>query len=300
MFLVGELRDRAMVEEIIEGLKQRGIDAQMIFDDKSDMYAITLDSEEKLDEARDFYRIKLGFQKPMEVDPEWVKIKSIPRGETTYGILIVCIVLYVLSFSNFNDSLYSAMFIGKVDSGLLYEVGRGQIWRLITPIFLHLSFLHLLFNMMWFKDLGYLIENHFGKYFLIKFILVSGIISNLLQYFVSGPQFGGMSGVLYGMLGLIWVHKKINASFEYPLPKFDIGMMIGWFFLCLTGLLGPIANTAHGAGLVVGILAAVLIDFKWDKLHLKFFALALFFLIFTLAVEGYKLNGRYFFLLSMN
>jgi GlpG protein len=108
-----------------------------------------------------------------------------------------------------------------------------------------------------------------------------------------------MSGVLYAMLGFIWVHKKINQNFEYSLPKFDIGMMIGWFFLCLTGALGPIANSAHGAGLVVGILTAVVIGFKWDKMHLKFFSLALFFLIFTLAVEGYKLGGRYYFLLSI-
>lgn len=300
MFLVGELRDQSMVKEIIEGLKLRGIEAQIVFDSEHDIYAITLESDELLDEARDFYRIKLGIQKTMEVDQEWVKIKSIPRGETTYTILIVCIVLYALSFSNFDQSLYQALFIGKVDSTLLYEVGRGQFWRLITPIFLHLSFLHLLFNMLWFKDLGYLIENNFGKYFLIKFILVTGIVSNLLQYFVNGPQFGGMSGVLYGMLGFIWVYKRINADFEYALPKFDIGMMIGWFFLCLTGLLGPIANTAHGGGLVVGILAAVFIGFKWEKVRLKFFALSLFFLIFTLAVEGYKLNGRYYFLLSMN
>lgn len=298
MFIVGELRDQKMVEEIIEGLKARGIIAQQLFDREQEIYAITMESDERLDEARDFYRVKLGFQKPIEIDQEWIKIKSIPRGETSFNLLIVCVVIYLASYSNFGDALYRNLFIANVESSFLYEVGRGQIWRLLTPIFLHLSFLHIVFNMLWFKDLGYLIENIFGKYFLIKFIVVSGIVSNLLQYFVSGPQFGGMSGVLYAMLGFIWVHKKINMSFEYSLPKFDIAMMIGWFFLCLTGALGPIANTAHGAGLVTGILTAVLINFKWDKIHLKFLSLALFFLIFTLSVEGYKLGGRYFFYLS--
>lgn len=300
MFIVGELRDQRMVEEIIRGLEARGINAQVLFDSEQDVYTITLASDERLVEARDFFRVKLGIQKTIEIDQEWVKIKSIPRGETTYILLIACVVIYLFSFTNLGASLYDHLFIGRAESGFLYEVARGQIWRLLTPIFLHLSFLHIVFNMMWFKDLGYLIENNFGKSFLLKFILVSGIVSNLLQYFVSGPQFGGMSGVLYGMLGLIWVHKKINTDFEYPLPKFDISMMIGWFFLCLTGALGPIANTAHGAGLVVGILSAVLVNFKWDKIHLKFLSLALFFLIFTLVVEGYKLGGRFYFLLSMN
>jgi membrane associated rhomboid family serine protease len=74
-------------------------------------------------------------------------------------------------------------------------------------------------------------------------------------------------------------------------------MMIGWFFLCLTGMLGPIANTAHGAGLVAGILMAIFKDFKWNKIRVQYFSLAVFFLIFTLGVEGYKLLGRYYILL---
>lgn len=297
MYIVGELRDQRMVEEIIEGLNIRGIVAQKIYDTNHDLYAITIESDERLAEAQDYFRVKLGFQKPMEIDQEWVKIKSIPRGQTTYNILILCVVIFILRFTRTGEDLYQTLFIGKVESGFLYEVSRGQIWRLITPIILHLSFLHILFNMLWFKDLGYLIEHNFGKAFLLKFIFISGIVSNLMQYFVSGPQFGGMSGVLYAMLGFIWVHKKIDAQFEYSLPRYDIGMMIGWFFLCMTGALGPIANTAHGGGLVVGILSAVFIRFKMDKIHLKFFAIALFFLIFTLAVEGYKLDGRYFYFL---
>lgn len=289
-----------MVEEIIEGLGSRGIIASSVFDKDQDVFAITLVSEERLLEAQDFYRVKLGFQKPMEIDEEWVKIKSIPRGETTYSLIIVCVIIFLVSYLPFGDAFYRSFFIGQVESGFLHEVSRGQIWRLISPVFLHLSLLHLLFNMMWFKDLGYLIENTFGKYFLLKFIFLSGIISNLMQYFVSGPKFGGMSGVLYGMLGFIWVYKKINNDFQYSLPKFDISMMIGWFFLCMTGVLGPIANTAHGGGLVVGLLAAVFINFKWDKIHLQFLALSIFFFIFTLGVEGYKLGGRYYFLLTTN
>ena len=294
MHIVGELKDRRMVEEIISGLKNIGITADSHFNSEFDIYVITVPSEEYLLEARDFYRVKLGFQKPRGIDKEWVKIKTLPKGETTFIMIIISVVIYLFSFSNFGESLYNTLFIGKVDSSLFYEILHGQIWRLITPIFVHLSFLHILFNMMWFKDLGYLIEFNFGKNFLLKFVLVSGLISNLLQYIVSGPQFGGMSGVLYAMLGFIWVYKKINGEFEYSLPRFDIGMMIGWFFVCLTGALGPIANTAHGGGLVVGIIAAVAHRFKWEKVRLKYLSLAVFFLIFTLLVEGYKLQGRYY------
>jgi GlpG protein len=288
-----------MVEEIVSGLKERGIPAESQYSKEHDIYLILVPGAEFLAEAQEFYRVKLGIIKPIEIDQEWIKIKTIPRGKTTFNLILVCCFIFGMSFTATGTHLYHALFIGGVESGFLYEVSRGQIWRLITPVFLHMSFMHIVFNMMWFKDLGYIIENVFGKNFLIKFILMSGLVSNLLQYCVSGPQFGGMSGVLYGMLGFIWVHKKINESFAFSLPRFDVGMMIGWYFVCLTGWLGPIANTAHGGGLVAGILMAVFLDFKWDKLHLKFLATALFFLIFTLAVEGYKLDGRYYFLLSM-
>jgi GlpG protein len=296
---VGELRDQKMANDIVAGLLVMGIPASVHYESAEDMYVLTVSEVEFLAPATDFYRVKLGIKKPLEIDQEWVKIKTIPRQEITYAMLVLSVVLYVMSFANFGDELYSALSFGKTDSSLFYEIKRGQLWRIITPIFLHMSFMHILFNMLWFKDLGYLIEKVFGKSFLIKFVVVSAVVSNTLQYCVSGPQFGGMSGVLYAMLGFIWVHKLINSKFEFSLPRYDIIMMIGWYFLCLTGLLGPIANTAHGAGLVVGILSAVIYEFKWDKVHLQFFSLGVFFLIFTLAVEGYKLAGRYFILLLL-
>ena len=297
MIRIGELRDKKMVEEIILGLKARGIPAEYEYLSEQDQYVILVPSSEYLVEATDFYRVKLGFKKPIEVDQQWVKIKTIPRQEMTYAVLVICVVIYLFSFTNFSTAFYGVLSFGKTESSFFYEVMHGQIWRLLTPIFLHMSFMHILFNMLWFKDLGYLIENVFGKSFFIKFLLISGVVSNTLQYCVSGPEFGGMSGVLYAFLGFIWVYKKINSEFEFPIPRYDVIMMIGWFFLCLTGWIGPIANTAHGAGLVTGIFTAVFFSFKWDKAHLKFLSLGTFFLIFTLAIEGYKLAGRYYILL---
>ncbi len=297
MHIFGELRDPKMVEEILKGLKAMNVEAFSEYNTTHDIYVLYVNDEASLSTAQDFFRVKMGFKKPIEVDQEWVKIKKIPRGEYTYAMLTISVILYIMSFSNIGEPLYQALFFGKTESSPFYEIIHGQIWRLITPIFLHMSFLHILFNMLWFKDLGYLIEHSFGKYFLLAFVLITGLISNFCQYIVSGPQFGGMSGVLYAMLGFIWVYKKLNSDFEYSLPRFDVGMMIGWFFLCLTGVLGPIANTAHGGGLVAGIFAAVGLNFKLEKERLKYFLIGVFFLIFTLVVEGYKLNGRYYILL---
>lgn len=296
MQIVGELRDRRMVDEIVAGLMAMGIPAESQYVPDTDMFVILTTSEDsaKVEEARDFFRVKMGFKKQRQIDQQWVKIKNLPRGEATYILLLVCCFIYGMSFSRMGELLYSALFIGKIDSGPFYEILHGQVWRIVTPILLHMSFMHILFNMLWFKDLGYLLEFNFGKNFLLLFVLLTGIFSNICQYLVSGPQFGGMSGVLYAMLGFIWVYKKLHSDFEYAIPRFDLGMMIGWYFLCLTGFLGPIANTAHGSGLVIGMTAASLMKFKMEKERVKYLGLALFFLVFTLVVEGYKLNGRYY------
>ena len=103
MYIVGELKDQKMVLEIISGLKNIGIEAVYHHNLEQDIYVITLPTEEFINEARDFYRVKLGFQKPIKIDQEWVKIKKLPRGESTYVMIIISIVIYLLSFSNILD-----------------------------------------------------------------------------------------------------------------------------------------------------------------------------------------------------
>src|SRR5690606_35190828 len=79
-------------------------------------------------------------------------------------------------------------------SEFLYDVLRGQVWRLVTPIFLHFSLIHILFNMMWLYTLGGMIEYVRGSRKLLLQILLYAVAGNVLQLWWSGnPAFGGMS-----------------------------------------------------------------------------------------------------------
>lgn len=134
----------------------------------------------------------------------------------------------------------------------LPEVRAGQVWRLVTPIFIHFGWMHLIFNLMWLRDLGTFIENRFGGTFFAALVLVSAVLSNGGQYWWHGPNFGGMSGVNYALFGFLWMRGKYDRNAAWSLNPATVQTMLLWFVICLTGLLGPVANTAHFIGLVTG------------------------------------------------
>jgi GlpG protein len=134
----------------------------------------------------------------------------------------------------------------------LFEVRNGQVWRLITPIFLHFGIIHILFNMLWMRDLGATIESRLGTLNLALMVVVIGVASNLGQNWMSGPRFGGMSGVVFGLLGYIWMRGKYDPASGLFLHQATVAMMLIWLLFGYTNILPMIANTAHTVGLVAG------------------------------------------------
>ena len=146
-----------------------------------------------------------------------------------------------------------------VDGGMirwmpgLPEAKSGHIWRVITPIFLHFGFMHVIFNLYWLYFLGGGMEGRLGSLKFALFILFTAALSNIGQYIVEGsPSFGGMSGVNYALFGYIWIRGGRDPSFGLQLDQSTITILLIWFAICFTGLIGNIANTAHTIGLVIG------------------------------------------------
>lgn len=146
-------------------------------------------------------------------------------------------------------------------SALQDTLSKGQIWRLITPDFLHFSWPHIIFNsvMLWF--LGSQIEFIDGRTRLLVLALVASLLSNGLQYLVTGPLFGGLSGVVYAIMGYCWLSQRRLPRFQFP-PAL-ITFALAWMVLGFTPLpnmlgMGNMANEAHLGGFVAGLLVAVL------------------------------------------
>jgi GlpG protein len=181
-------------------------------------------------------------------------------GPLTFALIAISGGVFVLSkFSNDFEPVRSLFISERILTSsrelgsLLPEVRHGEVWRLITPIFLHFNWIHIIFNMLCLRDLGSMIEARQGPLLLGILVLVIGICSNVGQYYMSGPIFGGMSGVIYGLLGYVWIRGKFDPGSGLFLHPTTVTMMLIWFVLCYTPLLGHIANTAHAVGLVMGV-----------------------------------------------
>ncbi|MFT5298270.1 MAG: GlpG protein, partial [Colwellia sp.] len=129
--------------------------------------------------------------------------------------------------------------------------------RLLGPALFHFSWLHIVFNTMWWWQLGGSVERILGKGALINLFLITALFSNLGQFIVTGPNFGGLSGVVYGLVGYVWWYGWLAPEKGLMISKPIIGFLLFWLVLGYVDVL-PVnmANTAHLLGLVSGCLLA--------------------------------------------
>lgn len=180
-------------------------------------------------------------------------------GLFTFVIAIVILIVAGLQFFWSMDAMLRALMIAPPESS---GIDLSQPWRLLTPALLHLSATHLFFNLFWWWYLGGRIELTLGSRHLLLIFLLTGVSANLLQWWTSGPLFGGLSGVVYGLLGFCAAYGWRRRT-ALNLPPALIGFMVFWLVLGYTNLLWVnMANEAHLMGLISGLVLGILYRFK--------------------------------------
>ncbi len=181
----------------------------------------------------------------------WARAPSLLDVPVTLSLLILSVGVTLLTQFGESESAMRQVVMTPATF-------HGEPWRAVLPIFLHFGFLHLLFNVLWLRDLGGLIEYLKGRTSFAAIVLALALVSNTAQYLASGPGFGGMSGVVYGLFGYVWVKSKREPWSGFVIDPQTVWLMMAWFALCFTGWFGPIANYAHGGGLVTGVLLGLI------------------------------------------
>lgn len=143
----------------------------------------------------------------------------------------------------------------ELQLGIWWQVWEGQLWRPFTTTLLHGSLLHAAFNIYWMITLGTAIEHRIGSPRYFVFIVVVAYFSTMGQFYFSPNGIVGLSGVVYGLFGLMWIGRKYVSEWYWICNDDTVRLMVGWFFFCFVlSYLGimRVANIAHGAGLAMG------------------------------------------------
>lgn len=191
------------------------------------------------------------------------------RPIVTYALLISNLVLFVAM-------ILSGANILSVDPNILYNFGGlvnysgmenlGELYRIITSMFLHAGLVHLLFNMYALYIIGPQLESFFGKIKYLVIYLGSGIIGALLSMLFLGNNVVsvGASGAIFGLLGALLYFGYHYRVYLGTVIKSQIIPLILFNFL-LGVMLPGIDMVAHLGGLFGGYLFAKLVGVKYKS-----------------------------------
>lgn len=181
----------------------------------------------------------------------------------TLVLIALCSLLWLLAPLERPTSLTAALLFPDFSRGtgtiVLSRVwesfGVNDLLTMLTPVLLHGGIVHLAFNMMWLWELGRRIELVQSTLTLLLAIVVIGLFSNTIQYlWGGGSNFGGMSGVIYGLFAYIWMWQLFDPRQGLRLPWSLILYMLAMLALFTWLDLDMIANAAHMGGFLTGML----------------------------------------------
>ncbi len=190
-------------------------------------------------------------EKTIKNEKKLAKIFRPKKPHGTYIIICICLVMFLFQYT-LNIDMIRLL-------GNNYELVKGgEIYRLITCMFLHGSIMHLICNMYALYVLGSQVERYYGtlKFLIIYFI--SGILGSLFScVFMSSYTYSiGASGAIFGLLGSIaYFTYNYRATLQSLLrgqvmPAIIVNLLIGF-------IVPGIDVTAHVGGLIGGILVSM-------------------------------------------
>lgn len=198
-------------------------------------------------------------------DKQQRELKNIfSAGKPT--LTFILIVTNIFMFYLLETSGGSADIRHLIESGANYNpaIMDGEWWRLLSSMFLHIGFFHLLMNMFALYYLGMAVERIFGSTRFIAIYFLAGIGGSVASFTFSPSVSAGASGAIFGLFGaLLFFGMNHKRLFAQTMGK-NIVMIIG--INILIGFLIPqIDHAAHLGGLIFGFIASAIVHLPKKK-----------------------------------
>jgi rhomboid protease GluP len=185
---------------------------------------------------------------------------SRPLG--TYVLLgLIVMVWLAMTALGGSEDVYGLLAFGAKYNPFIVQ---GQYWRLLTATFLHIGFLHLLFNGYALYVLGSMVESRFGTLRFMVLYLLSGIAGSTASFLGSDAVSAGASGAIFGIMGAIIVY-FVRYRQNFPSGGRQLTNLLVVAAINLAwGMANPeIDNFGHVGGLIVGLLLG------WPSAHAR-------------------------------
>lgn len=183
---------------------------------------------------------------------------ALQESPATFGILFTCALIFVIMISYGVDAgkPRTTDIVNWGGNAFSLTFTDGQLWRLVTNIFIHIGVAHLFMNAIGFLFAGLLLESIIGSRNLLVLYLACGIIASLVSaLWNTNVISAGASGAILGTYGFILSAFSINNGYNFKLDNgLKASIAIYVVYNLLMGLTGGIDNAAHLGGLISGIL----------------------------------------------
>jgi len=218
-----------------------------------------------------FFKISKDLnEKNLEEAKHVEEIFAPKKPYVTYILIALNIIMFAMMYIFGNGSNNIATLI-KFGANYRGTIAYKEFYRLLTCAFLHIGFVHLLFNCYALYIIGPQLESYFGK---IKYLIIylgSAITASLMSIIFSDSISAGASGALFGLFGaLLFFGYHYRVYLGSVLKSQIIPLIV--FNLLFGFTVSGIDNAAHIGGLIGGYLLAMAVGIKYrskmnDKIH---------------------------------
>lgn len=171
----------------------------------------------------------------------------------TFGIILACLIVFVDTYFMNNEGGFFGLLLFSKDGTWKAILEEHEYWRLLSPSILHGGPLHILFNLLGWYQLAGMVEQRKGTGYLLMLTVLTALATDVLQFtFVKRP-FVGLSGVVFGVFGYVWVKGKLDPGDGMGVPPATVVNALVFYLLCWIGAFGNIANYGHTGGLLMGV-----------------------------------------------